>query len=380
MKVCIIANDFQEEYTVNLINSMIDYGIDVDFIGSGIYPLQKINKKVNFLNLRGDCNPSDNTIILKKAVRMLRYYLRLIIYISKTKTKLIHIQWYRFAFTEGILISLYMKMCGKKLVYTVHNVLPHDRWNLINQTLFWIIYRIHNKIIVHTEYIKLQLVNKFGIRPEKIVKVIHGLYEVKIRTLKDRVSAREHFSFHPNDFVLLFFGIIRKYKGLDFLLDVFEELTMNAGFKIIVAGKVSDSYKSEMKTLQLLHSSGNIKFILRHINNNEIDQIFNASDVTVLPYTEASQSGVMLLSYAYGKPVIAPKLGGFPEDVIEGKNGYLFEPGNAESLKAKIKLLRSVWLENSKKMSSEIRQTANKTYSWNKSISKLNEVYQSFEK
>jgi len=120
------------------------------------------------------------------------------------------------------------------------------------------------------------------------------------------------------------------------------------------------------------HTSKRINIIARHILEEEIELIFKAADLVVLPYTEASQSGVLFMSYAYGKPVIAPALGGFPDDIEIGKTGLLFEPFNAASLSAAIRNYVEHWNSDS----TYIKEFAQKNYSWDTSCECLVNIYQ----
>jgi glycosyltransferase involved in cell wall biosynthesis len=106
-----------------------------------------------------------------------------------------------------------------------------------------------------------------------------------------------------------------------------------------------------------------------------MEVLFKASDITVLPYRESSQSGVMFMSYAFGKPVIVPRLGGFPDDVIEGTTGFLFEPGDALSLAKVLREAKNGLLGNEQKEQTIIRQFALNNYSWERTAQKLLEAY-----
>lgn len=373
MKISIIANGFQEHYIINLLNSLADTIDNIDFIGSDIYPKDKIDKRINFLNLRGDHD--ENVSILKKIYRIIAYYFRLLRYLVHTDSSVVHIQWYRFYLLEGIIISLFARVLGKKVVYTAHDVLPHDRATRFNKILFWLIYRFQSEIIVHTGFISDRLVKEFGINPAKIHIIKHGVYEVDEHNNIDMHVAREHYGYSVNDFVLLFFGIITKYKGLPLLLEAFEDISRKTDVKLLIAGSVSAEYVAEMKSIKNKYSSKNITMILRFIKDDEVPYLFNAANATILPYTEASQSGVLFMSYAYGKPVVAPDIGGFSFDILKGETGYLFKVGDKSDLQRVIETLIAEWKTKFPASNDNIKKFARENYSWKQSAVELRETY-----
>lgn len=373
MKISIIANGFQEHYIYNLLESLVNEGLEIDFLGSDIYSKEKINGRINFINIRGAHD--ENVSVIKKMRRLVLYYIRISIYLLRSRAKIIHIQWYRFTFLEGIIISLWARVCGKKVFYTAHDVLPHGRTHFLNKILFWFIYRFQHIIIVHTEFIKSRLKREFGIKERKIYVVKHGVYEVIDNPSVQAGDARNHYDLNETDFVLLFFGYITSYKGLPLLLDAFHSAKTNTDMKLIIAGKVADDYRSEMNKLEEKHNSADIRMILKFISDEEVDMLFKACNATVLPYLEASQSGVLFMSYAYGKPVIAPNLGGFPYDIESGKTGYLFEAGNVLSLKEQLIRLYGEWKDKKESDYDYIKKFASKNYSWQASARRLKQIY-----
>lgn len=179
MRVTIIANGFQEDYTVNLINALADEeGLKVDFIGSDIYLNYPINRRIHYHNLRGSHDEKAGRI--EKVKRIFRYYLRLLHFIRHTDSKVYHIQWLRFYFIDGILLPTLLKLMGKIVIYTVHDVLPHSQETPKMRRLFKRIYRKMDHLVVHTGYIKLRLQNEFKIPENKISVVRHGVYSLQL--------------------------------------------------------------------------------------------------------------------------------------------------------------------------------------------------------
>jgi glycosyltransferase involved in cell wall biosynthesis len=368
MKIISIANGFQVDYMINYLNSIAGKIDQIDFIGSDIYPVDKIPKKIKFINLRGG-HEHDASLFIK-IKRIIKYYYHLIKYLKKNKTRgIIHLQWLKFYLFDGVIMPWYCKVIGYRVAYTVHDVIPHDKDTRVNRLLFQLIYNLHERLIVHTEFIKNRLIDEFNIPSHKIKIIKHGVYQINDNQIIERTAAKQKIGIGKENIVLLFFGYITYYKGLDLLLKVFNQLN-SSKIKLIVAGEVKDSYMNEVNLLKKKYSE-NITYKLNYINDSELNDLFNATDIVVLPYREASQSGVLFMSYAYGVPVLAPKLGGFPYDIAENKTGILFEADNEKSFYDNLKKTIDSIMHNNLLNRNEIRNYAKINYSWTKSGSEL---------
>jgi glycosyltransferase involved in cell wall biosynthesis len=375
-KVTFIPNGFQKDYTINFVNAIADNGVKVDFLGSDDYPLYKFHKKVNFLNLRGSHN--HNVSALAKIVRVLKYYIRLAVYTLRTKNKIFHVGWLRFNFFDGVVINTFFKLTGKKIIYTAHNILPHGKSGLFVKLCFKIIYRIPAVILVHTEYIREQIIKNFDIQKSKIIVVKHGVCKVKDHPFISRARAREFLSLPQDSKIVLFFGNINRYKGLDILLRAFS-LLKNKEKKIllIIAGLPDKRYEVELiKMLTPEKITNRISTFLRYIDDDEMEMLFKASDIVAMPYLEASQSGILFLSYAYNRPVVASRLGGFLFDVIDGRTGYLFPPGSYLDLTFKIWNYFNNTEQNRVQMEKFIEKDIKPKYSWYQTGKQVGGVYE----
>lgn len=132
--------------------------------------------------------------------------------------------------------------------------------------------------------------------------------------------------------VLLFFGLIRHYKGLPSLIEALPRVLRRLDCTLLVVGEF---YEGKQRCLELIESLGlasKIRLADRFVPDDEVSQYFCAADLVVLPYESATQSGVVPIAYAFGRPVVATRVGGLPEAVIEGETGYLVDPGDPEGL------------------------------------------------
>ncbi len=374
LHVTIITNGFQVDYSLNLVNNLSDKIDKIDFIGSSIYDIRLINSNVNFINLRG--SHDDTTSHFNKLSRISSYYLKLFRYLLYSKSQIVHTQWIRFAILDGVFLTLLIKLLGKKAYYTIHDVLPHTKKTLFFRVLYKIIYKLQDEIIVHTNFIKERIVNEFSISSNKIHVVPHGVYQVVDNCDVSMEDARNYLGINQDSVVLLFYGYIAKYKGIDILLEALKMVQEEGGnITLIIAGKLRNDYSLEFEEVLSKYQSNSIIKLIKYVNNWETNIVFKAADVTVLPYLEASQSGVLFMSYAYGVPVIVPNFGGFPDDILVDKTGYLFERNNSKSLKHVI--LR--FCKNVSKMTEKnrvyIKEFAESNYSWDNSCINLVRLY-----
>lgn len=370
-RLCLIANGFQEDYIIHYLSSLAGKFDQIDFIGSSIYPKEKIHQSINFHDLQG--GGVENQPLGNKIRRVVIYYISLIrFFLHSPREGIIHIQWLRFKILDGIIIPYIFKILGYKIVYTVHDILPHDRDTAFNRLIFSIIYKLNWKLIVHTEFLKKRLNEEFGIEESKIAVIHHGVYKVEDENLiLNKKEAKIKLGIRPDATVILFFGYITHYKGLDILLNAFKNINTNTDVHLIIAGRVHDNYKPTLEKLQELNKADNIQFIIRRIDDEELPVLFGATDLTALPYREASQSGVLFMSYAYGVPVIAPDIGGFPYDVVDGKTGLIFHSEDADSLKSKFEDFILDNKSNKLYSQKEIRKYAHENYSWEKSANEF---------
>lgn len=254
--------------------------------------------------------------------------------------------------------------CIKKpLVLTIHDSEKHpgDKDFL---HLFQIASKIFimkaNKIFVHGENLK-KLVQRKYVDPDKIIVIPHGDYS--FFTEFRNGSAQE------ND-IILFFGRIRKYKGLNYLIDAQSIISNHfPTTNLIIAGEGDISEFADR-----IINNKNIIIINRYISDTEVADLFLKSKVVVLPYIEGSQSGVISIAYAFEKPVVVTKVGSIPEVVIDGVTGYIVPPKDPVSLAERIlRLLRDDNLR--KQMGRNGYLKMKKDLSWDEVAEKTINVY-----
>ena len=239
----------------------------------------------------------------------------------------------RGACLPGMIAAL--EKIGRRTVYTIHDPVPHEehrsKWTELVDAFYWNrqvprIIALSSKIHVHSEKHRAVLVARYGEWcAHKIYVVQHGA------SLSKEIGAgrdvpKELEGLDRSRPVVLFFGRIEPYKGLQLLIDAARMLrTAGRSIQIIIAGSGSvEGYDG-------LCEDG-IVLINRYIPDSEIKELFGASDILVLPYLTATQSGVVPLAYLLGKAVVATNVGAIEEIVIDGVTGRLVEPQDATRL------------------------------------------------
>jgi len=325
---------------------------------------------VRFYNLRGRV---DSRSVVVRALRDIRYHLRLCLYILASRATVIHIQWETrpYLFERYVLLGLY-KLLGKKVILTAHNVDRYARDQrvgaLYRRSLHYL-YSHVDAIIVHTPAMKEEISQRFSI-PERKVRVIrHGINtRVPKRGISQRV-ARSLLKIDHGCKVILFFGNIARYKNVQLLLEAFQMLVQtDESYRLIIAGRPKDgrAYVDELKAYVARHSlEQHCMLRFEFIPDDEVETYFMAADCLVLPYRAIFQSGVIFLSYRFGLPIIATDIGSFREDIIEGETGFLSRPDSADDLARTIgKYFTSDLFRNLENTRQRISTYAGERYAW----------------
>lgn len=381
------GGDSSPHYLLGLLSGLLATEIQVDYIGGDATKDAKIltSQNVNFYNLRGDQNP--DAPIKIKIYRVLKYYLKLILYACKTDSELFHIQWLnKFIYFDRTLLNIFYKMLGKKIVLTAHNINAAERDardNLINRLTLKSMYNLVDNIIVHTNKMKYQLVDDFNINGKKISVIPHGILDIVPKTKLTRKQARKKLGLEDFEKILLFFGIITPYKGLEYLLLALAILIeKQSHFKLIIAGKVGKNHEEYWrKMLKLIYKYNLEEYIIKRIEyipDEDVEIFFKASDVSILPYTQIFQSGVLFLALNFGLPTIASDVGSLKEFIIEDKAGFVCRREDPEDLAAKIcGYFKSELFRNLDENRNRITNYAIERYSWEKIGEKTHAVYKS---
>lgn len=183
-----------------------------------------------------------------------------------------------------------------------------------------------------------------------------------------REEACKKLGLNPNDKYIIFFGFIRKYKGLDLLLDAMkDERIKQAGIKLIVAGEFYGDGDSYLQQIQNNGIGDSVKLFTEFIPNDEIKYYFSATDLVVQPYRTATQSGITQVAYHFEKPMVVTNVGGLAEVVPDGKVGFVTAPDPTEIATAIIRFFQPDSLPNLQQNIAAEKQK----YSWDTLLTNL---------
>jgi len=299
---------------------------------------------VNLLNLRGSVDP--NVSALQKLSRVLAYYARLLLYTLKAKPKVFHILWNnKFEWFDRTILMAYYKLLGKKLVLTIHNVNKKQRDasdTRLNRLTLRTQYGLADHLFVHTEMMKDDLIRGFGVQPARITVIPFGINNSVPNTDLSVDEARTTLGLAKRAKVLLFFGHITPYKGLEFLIGAFHQLAdRDPDYRLVIAGrpKNCEAYWATIRqSIETDVQHGRIVLQANFVPDEETEIYFKAADVLVLPYRNIYQSGVLFLGQSFGLPALVADVGSLKDDVIEGETGFVFKPEDPDDLARAIEI------------------------------------------
>jgi glycosyltransferase involved in cell wall biosynthesis len=371
--VAVLTGGGDKPYALGLAATLISQGVAFDFIASDELDDPELRRSplAHFFNLRKEMR--SNVSAVRKVVRVLVYYLRLIVYAATAKPKLFHILWNnKFAILDRTLLMLYYRALRKRIILTLHNVNAGRRDgndNFVNRLTLRIQYLLADHLFVHTEQMRKDLRKSFGLPDANVSVIPFGINSTVPNTDLTSSEARQRLELTGSHKVVLFFGNIAPYKGLEHLIDAMALLTQrSADYRLVVAGRPKNCQAYWEEIQRRLSNPVLRSYVterIEYVPDADTEIYFKAADVLVLPYTHVFQSGVLFLGYNFGLPVIASDVGSLKEDIIEGKTGFVCKPRDPVDLSKCIETYFSSELYRElDTRRQDIKYFAAKTYSW----------------
>ena len=339
-EVALLTGGADRPYAFGLATALMFKVSALDVIGNDELDSSEFRnaERVRFFNLRGDQRPNAN--FLAKALRVVKYYVRLIRYSATAKPRLFHILWNnKFEYFDRTLLMLWYRVLGKNIVLTLHNVNGQKRDgkdSKLNRFTLRIQYRLADHMFVHTERMKQELIAEYAARSENITVIPFGINNAVPDTRITGKEARQQLGLRDEERTILFFGNIAPYKGLEYLVAAFQQINCErSDYKLIIAGrpKNCESYWNALRNeIRKDLRTGSVLLKDEFIPDEVTELYMKSADVLVLPYRHIYQSGVLFLGYSFGLPVLASDVGSLREDIIEGKTGFVFQPEDSADL------------------------------------------------
>ncbi|MCR4368372.1 MAG: glycosyltransferase [archaeon] len=255
--------------------------------------------------------------------------------INSKKPETIIFQWWTtFLFPPYFFLSFLLK--GKKAAIC-QNVFPHEEGLLKKITGFFhsILTKVFlsrmDVLVAMSQSDKKMLERLFP--KKKVTLYLEPMYELEgISGAKfSRESAKNELGVTGRN-VLLFFGFVREYKGLRYLVEAMPEIVKKSDAKLFIVGEF---WEPRQKYEELIHNLGlgnNVHIVDRYVGNDEVPKFFLAADLLVLPYTAISESGVIRMAFNFNTPILSTNVGGNPDHIEDGVNGFLVEPKSASQI------------------------------------------------
>ncbi len=341
VEVTLLTGCKDPHYAFGLATALSAVGVITNIVGSASEDNHEFhcNPNLNFRNLRK--NRQAERSFRAKVAGWFRYYWALIQYTAFTRGQLIHILWNnKFEMFDRTILMFAYKLLGKTVVRTAHNVNQARRDgndSILNRMTLRIQYQLSDHIFVHTQQMKRELCADFRVKPAAVTVVPYGINNAIRITGLTCSEAKQRIGVKDTEKTILFFGGIKPYKGLSYLVDAFQQLSeKDRNYRLIIAGeekREAEQYMREIRRkIKNLPNPACVIQKIQYIRDEDTEVYFKAADVVALPYREIFQSGILFLAYSFGLPAVASDVGSFRDDIIEGTTGFLCKPGDASAL------------------------------------------------
>jgi D-inositol-3-phosphate glycosyltransferase len=271
-----------------------------------------------------------------------------------------------FAPIYGTITRIVRKNNKTKILVICHNIIPHEKKpgdKILTKYFFDSI----DYFITLSKSVQDELFSLYPNAREKLL--FHPVYS-NFGNSVSKESARKKLNL-SSEKVMLFFGFIRDYKGLDVLLEAVSLIKDKIDFTLIVAGEFYSNEEKYVSLIKTLNLENKVKLFSDFIPTNEVKNYFCACDVVVLPYKSATQSGIVQIANNFDKPMISTNVGGLGEVIASGKTGYLVEKENPKELAEAI--LKYYNEEKEAEFVNNIRNESAK-YSWSEFVKGMMEL------
>ena len=267
-------------------------------------------------------------------------WIRAYSFIKEQKPDVIVLQWWTSSVAHmQLLLKMFAGLLHKpKIIIEFHEVVDPFEESILPIRLYS---KITGKLlrknldayITHSESDKKLVAERYAIAPEKIHVIPHGLYDQYGEVL-DSKEAKKALSI-KEEFVILSFGLIRKYKGVPYLIRAFEQLPSEVLEKsrLLIVGEIWEDRKELLDQIKASPSHDRITLIDDYVPDEKVSLYFSAADVVVLPYLRASQSGIAHIAMSFGKPVVVSEVGGLKESMAGYEGTFFVPPGDVESIR-----------------------------------------------
>ncbi len=295
--------------------------------------------------------------------------------INALHPELVIMQWWHPYFSP-----CYWTLCkclkNIKTLFICHNVFPHERFPL-DKSLTKAALKQADSYIVQSKMDALNL--KTIVKNPLYRQTVHPTYNAFMIENMSKEEARKRLGISLKQKVLLFFGFIREYKGLKYLIEAMPSIVNRiADTKLLIVGDFtnSESKKQYEEMIAQMKVKDCIDIYDGYIPDKEVEKFFVASDLVVLPYISATQSGIAQIAYGFGKPVVATNVGGLPDIVSDRKTGYIIESENKDMIRDAV---TDFFEQNRAEMFAEGVKKEAYRFSWEKMVDNITNILEELQ-
>ena len=312
------------QFNANLCNELKKEHEVTPFTFKRQYPDFLFPGKTQYITANDRAIPVDSIPVLDTANPL--SYLSSAREIAKSKPDVLIMKYWMTYFAPSLgTVAKHLKKRGCKVISVLDNVIPHEQRFFDKPLTSWFL-KQNSGFITMSESVKNDLL---FLKPDaKFILKEHPLYNHFGEKIDKRL-AQEQLEIDPNKKTLLFFGLIRDYKGLDLLIDVMSLL--DESYQLVIAGESYGDFGKYEKSIENSPARSRIKALNRYISDDEVPRLFSATDLLVTPYRSATQSGVIPVAYHFDVPVLATDVGGLKESIERAGTGIVCLP-TVESL------------------------------------------------
>lgn len=284
---------------------------------------------------------------LGRAFLHYREWLRLVLWLTRERPDVVQLGDVRFP--GDLAPVLLLRLLGLRLADVCHNVAPYTaagrsaglfRRSALDRALYRRIYRLCARVFVHFEANRRAFLAAYGLPPERVVAIPHGhegVFEELRDPSMDAAALRCSLGLGPDEPVVLLFGTLSRYKGVDLLLAAFARVAARQPrARLVLAGFPAADFDlaAHRELARELGIAERVRWAPRYIESGEVAAWMELAAVAVFPYREVWQSGALVAAQTFGVPIVAAAVGAMPEAVADGESGLLVPPGDPEALAA----------------------------------------------
>jgi len=254
-------------------------------------------------------------------------------YIKKLRPNLLVFKWWIpfFGPCYASICFLARKFTGARVLFICDNVIPHER-RAVDRVFTRLAFSQVDYFVTLSNSVLQDLKS---VKPKAVaVEIAHPSYSYFTFGETESEVAKKTLGVEGR--VILFFGYVRPYKGVRYLLEAFAKAREKVNATLLLVGEFYEPREPYLELIGELNLEESVVLVDRYVSDEEVGLFISAADVVVLPYTSATQSGVVQIAFAFEKPVISTRVGGIPEVVKDGVNGILVPPSDREAMASAI--------------------------------------------